>query len=496
MPARLYVRLIQLSILYSGIFACAGDSPLAPLTPPTVVQLDVSPPTPAVVRGSDLQLTVTPKAAGGESLGDRPVAFTSITPTVASVTAAGVVRGLAQGVATIRVSSETVVRDVNITVLAAPLAGIVTSVAVDTLDEGGTTPLRASVVNTFGETVPEATVTWTSLSPIVATVDDGLVNALSEGTATIRVTHGDLSAVVLITVQPVFGGDLLFASPDGPFGASRLYRTDGVDYASVQPVVDLNGFAQPAVSPDGQRLAFVCPGSGPAICVANIDGSDIKMLTSEESTYEDQPSWSPDGSQIAFRRYSAVGGQGPWNPSDIWVMDADGSDPVNLTDDATSQHWPAWSPPGTTGPAEIAFVQDSLVDGYQTSRIAVMSATGTERRALTAFAMSVVTRPRWAPDGATLLFARTGDGLSAVMRLVTVATGVERGLLAEPLQSAGETHPTFSPNGRYVVFSSAHEDVGGVIAAQIYTVRADGSDVRRRSTGAVDKREFAWRATP
>jgi hypothetical protein len=82
----------------------------------------------------------------------------------------------------------------------------------------------------------------------------------------------------------------------------------------------------PDWSADGSRTAFVAyifNSSNRAIYVMNADGSDIVQLTGDlDDAYH--PSWSPDGSRIAF----VISRDGD---SDIYIMNADGSNQVNLT---------------------------------------------------------------------------------------------------------------------------------------------------------------------
>jgi Tol biopolymer transport system component len=140
-------------------------------------------------------------------------------------------------------------------------------------------------------------------------------------------------------------------------------------------------------SPDGTRIAYTCqrPGwEGYEICTVDADGSNhIRLTTSENS---EDPAWSPDGATIAFtasggihtvnpdgsnRTLAIAGGDQPdWSPdgtkmvyrryppgqshSDIFVANADGSNPVNLTASISNTSYeamPAWSPDGT----KIAF---------------------------------------------------------------------------------------------------------------------------------------------
>src|SRR4051812_38209835 len=132
----------------------------------------------------------------------------------------------------------------------------------------------------------------------------------------------------------------------------------------------------PTWSPDGSRIAYTRTGctrgtneGGVCIYVMNADGSGQTLITAEETypecpdnapgyahrRHSEQPSWSPDGTRIAFAGYwntcEASGGGG-----DIWVMNPDGSGKRILTDDTSVDRQPSWSPDGSL----IAFVSDRV----------------------------------------------------------------------------------------------------------------------------------------
>jgi WD40-like Beta Propeller Repeat len=164
--------------------------------------------------------------------------------------------------------------------------------------------------------------------------------------------------------------------------------------------VDVPGFVGvPSWSPDGTRIVFSVQsyadphpeGGNWDIYVANADGTDATRLTTE--AVDHGPAWSPDGTQIAYVR--------GWDHQQIWVMNADGSDPHQLTAGDGSHIRPAWSPDG----ARIAFIG---WDGTN-SDVYVMNADGSDVRRLTNDA-AAEDNPSWSPDGRRIAFTSEGGG--------------------------------------------------------------------------------------
>jgi TolB protein len=129
----------------------------------------------------------------------------------------------------------------------------------------------------------------------------------------------------------------------------------------------------------------------------NADGSEPRRLT-DYAEFDSDPVWSPDGKRIAFTRTM------PDRQFDILIINADGTSLVNLTstekfDEAT----PAWSPDGR----RIAFASNR---GSQNANydIWVMNADGSVLRQLT-FSAGHNTEPAWTPDGRRLVFQSTRD---------------------------------------------------------------------------------------
>jgi hypothetical protein len=116
---------------------------------------------------------------------------------------------------------------------------------------------------------------------------------------------------------------------------------------------------EPAVSPDGSRVAFArrvgLPGTDYQIYVMSAsDGTGQQQLTNSGSNVS--PTWSPDGSKLAFASHR----DGNWQ---IYSMNADGSGQTRLTNEATDDQHPAWSPDGTL----IAFDSGGSVETISSS---------------------------------------------------------------------------------------------------------------------------------
>jgi Tol biopolymer transport system component len=205
---------------------------------------------------------------------------------------------------------------------------------------------------------------------------------------------------------PGFGGGRGVDRPDADL---MLVAVDGSSPAV--PITDAPGDDRAGSwSPDGARLAFDATRDGNTeIYVVNADGSNPVRLTDDPS--EDWgASWSPDGSRIAFRSDRTGIDQ-------VFVMPADGGEPVQLTDDPAGNNGPAWSPDGS----RIAYQSWSSGE----LEIWSMAADGSDKRDLSDSpgTSDGVSDGSWGPDG-RIAFSRAADPPAFVDPLAREDLGV------------------------------------------------------------------------
>lgn len=197
------------------------------------------------------------------------------------------------------------------------------------------------------------------------------------------------------------------------------------------------------------------------IFVMEADGTNPVNITSSPG-HDTRPAWSPDGTRIAFGR-----------DGDIWVMDADGGNKANLMNSPTIEVDPVWSPDGTRiafgrGPGNGGlYVMNS--DGSNVTFLAPNGSVGLDGGS------------SWSPDGSRIAF---GPDLQLVN-----ADGTSLTKLPDDNPAGTDLDPSWSPDGNCIVYRSYR---GGVGEGEIYVTTPDGTRRANLSRHPADEEWVTW----
>ncbi|RKU11314.1 hypothetical protein C6502_08035 [Candidatus Poribacteria bacterium] len=155
------------------------------------------------------------------------------------------------------------------------------------------------------------------------------------------------------------------------------------------------------------QIAFVSHREGnPQIYVMDINGGNPQNLSNNHHN-DWQPSWSPDGKQIVFVSNRDGHFLGNIPAYEIYVMDADGKNQLNLTNNLGDDRSPSWSPDGK----RITFVSERVDRDERPHRdIYVMDANGKNQQRLTNNPKHDDWQPSWSPDGKQIVFHSNREG--------------------------------------------------------------------------------------
>jgi Tol biopolymer transport system component len=219
----------------------------------------------------------------------------------------------------------------------------------------------------------------------------------------------------------------------------------------------------------GGRITFSSEGD---IYVMNTDGSEQINLTTG-SPWDIDPAWSPDGRRIAF----ASGGRDEDNYGEIYVMNADGSNITRLTYRPTVVDWdPAWSPDGKWLAFESGNVNSTDWDIY------VINVDGSGLTRLTNTASNNGS-PTWSPDGTRIGFSSEIDGNMEIYTINIDGSG-QMNLSNNP---AFDWNPAWSPDGKHIAFVSGRDG-----NEDIYVMNADGSEQINLTGNSIQEQYPTW----
>jgi Tol biopolymer transport system component len=223
------------------------------------------------------------------------------------------------------------------------------------------------------------------------------------------------------------------------------------------------------------------------VVVMNADGTDVRLVTN--SGFEDEgPSWSPDGTRIAYTNDNYAGYQ------DIYVVDVYGANERQRLTTLGNAGSPVWSPDGKY----LAFSQRRQVEsrgGRDLYIMAVPDGKGGEqgsadkRLLATAGGSQGIGGATWSPDGKYIACV-----VDETIYVLDVQEALQRGGIGvegmRPLPRASETNdkPAWSPDGTRIAFSAIIDD-----HRDIYIVNVDGTGLRPLTqTRDLDEYDPAW----
>ena len=213
------------------------------------------------------------------------------------------------------------------------------------------------------------------------------------------------------------------------------------------------------------------------IYVMNADGTDVKNIT-QSAGEDNSPAWSPDGTQIAFESRRGGG-------LHVWVMSANGANPRQLT--TFTSYQPAWSPDGK----RLAFTSGR--DG--TDDVLVMNADGTgEAVNLTNTGSCCDRYPAFSPDGLRMAFTSSRTGNDEIYVMNADGTGTPQNITHNPVSGENpgiDQDPMWSPDGRRISFTSLRDNAGGY---EVFVMNDNGTGLVNVSNSAGTDAYASWSA--
>jgi TolB protein len=238
-------------------------------------------------------------------------------------------------------------------------------------------------------------------------------------------------------------------------GAGAAQARPGLAYQFTHSIND-----SPSYSPDGKRIVFITViESREQLFVMNADGSRPVQITRDDADHED-PAWSPDGGKIAYVSMKE-------GTEVIHLINPDGSGDEALTPSAVKVIHPSWAPDSQS----LVYCTDDDLAPPRKNEADIVSIDLRTRKTTTLITGGVNTYPKWSPDGSKLTFRRMLGEMNSEVFVAERDGSNPRNLTNHP---SFDGWPAWSPDGRQIAFASNRHGI-----YEVFVMKADGSDVRK-----------------
>lgn len=297
-------------------------------------------------------------------------------------------------------------------------------------------------------------------------------------------------------------GQIAFTANDSGDMQLCVMNPDGTNVACLPlatSVAEPLRSMSPNWSPDGTKIAFsgartTGNGQEASIYLVSANGDGLRQLTDAE-VLDETPAWSPDGTTIAFARTVKSGTAVA--DGVIMLLGRESTEPVPVTNHAdldppVIDRDPSWSPDGK----QIAFSRLTITpQGELDTAIYILDIEDLSERLL----IDDASAPEWSPDGTSIAFSSTRDGNGETCfhecnpsGEIYVARADGSKIRRLTSDRADDQSPTWSPEGRRIAFTSDRSN-RATHAYEIYVFTVNGDDLKQLTRDLVWNLEPDWR---